>query len=145
MEKIKIILADRDMDTRIFFSEVFNSLKVPNTYTMYDSRAQLIEYLNSTSEPPNLIFLNTDQYNVNGLECLRLIRKDPKFSDTCVAVYANRSTEDKLTDIFIAGANIYIERPGETEHFEKIISQVISINWQYIVDGLDREKFMLKY
>lgn len=144
-EKINIVLAEKDVNTRIFFSEIFSSLKMPSSYTIFEDGKQLLEYLDSTFEPPHLVFLSTDPYNVDGLECLRLIRKDRKFNDTCLAVYSVQTIENKLTDIFIIGANIYIEKPDTTEHFEKIIRQVISINWQYIIDGLDREKFMLKY
>lgn len=144
-DRINIALAEKDVDERIFFSSVFNDLKMPSSFTIYEDGEQLMRYLNKTLYPPHLILLNTCPTNANGLECLRLIREDSKFNDTCVAVYADRAIQDRLTDIFIAGANIYIERPSTTEHFEKIIRQVISVNWQYIVDGLDREKFMLKF
>jgi CheY-like chemotaxis protein len=144
-EKINIAIAERDVDERIFFSTVLNDLKIPNSYEIFDDGEQLLYYLKNTLETPHLILLNVDHGNANGGQSLGAIRRDPKFNDTCIAVYTTESAEDKITGMFIAGANIYIEKPETAVQFEKIIRQIVSVNWQYVVDGLDREKFVLKF
>ena len=47
----------------------------------------------------------------------------------------------KLYDL---GANIYIKKPGDFKKLKKVLSEVVSINWQYHTNSLNKDNFLLR-
>ena len=142
---INICLADDDEDDRLFFTDAFDELKINTKVKTFNDGVELMNYLNSeNSILPNVLFLDLNMPKKNGVECLLEIKQNEKFSDIAIAIYSTSSSEEHIEETFVNGANIYIKKPNDFENLKKILSEVVSMNWQYHTSGLNKENFLMR-
>lgn len=140
-----IILADDDEDDRLFFTDAFSELKIKTKVNTYNDGAELMNYLNSSDAVlPQILFLDLNMPRKNGIECLHEIKADRKFDDMAIAIYSTSSSEEHIEETFVNGANIYIKKPSDFNTLKKVLSEVVTINWQYHTSGLNKDNFLLK-
>ena len=141
---LHILLADDDEDDRLIFKDAINEVKVKTKITMVNDGVQLMEYLQETEDDlPHIVFLDLNMPRKGGIECLKEIRNDPRLKDLSIAIYSTSASEDDIEDTFIKGANIYIKKPNDFTTLVKVLSEVITINWQYQTSDLNKENFVL--
>ena len=144
-EYIHIILADDDEDDRLFFTDAFNELKMSTKVQTYNDGVALMEYLNKDEAIlPNVLFLDLNMPRKNGIECLQEIKSNDKFKDIAIAIYSTSSSEEHIEETFVLGANVYIKKPNDFNTLKKVLSDVITINWQYHTSGLNKDNFLLR-
>lgn len=144
-EYIHIILADDDEDDRLFFTDAFSELKMQTKVQTFFDGAALMDYLNAEdSILPEILFLDLNMPKKNGLECLAEIKQNPRFADIAIAIYSTSSTEEHVEETFVRGANIYIKKPNDFNVLKKVLSDVVTINWQYHTSGLNKDNFLLR-
>lgn len=144
-EYTKIILADDDEDDRLFFTDAFIELKISTKVSTYNDGVALMEYLNGEDcILPDILFLDLNMPRKSGKECLVEIRANKKFDNIAIAIYSTSSSEDDIEDTFVQGANIYIKKPNDFNLLKKILSDVVTINWQYHTSGLNKDNFLLR-
>lgn len=141
---LHIMLADDDEDDRLFFKEAFEEVKINYDISTFNDGEQLMHYLNEPGNPlPDIIFLDLNMPRKSGMECLKEIRGNERLKRISVAIYSTSSSEQDIEDTFVAGANVYIKKPNDFNMLKKVLSDVVHINWQYIVDGLNKDSFIL--
>lgn len=142
---INIILADDDEDDRMFFTDAFEELKITTKVKTFNDGVYLMDYLNNqVSAFPNVLFLDLNMPRKSGMECLKEIKANPKFKDVAIAIYSTSASEEDIENTFVMGANIYIKKPSDFKTLKKILSEVVTINWQYYTNGLNKDNFLLK-
>ncbi|QZK90887.1 MULTISPECIES: response regulator [Flavobacterium] len=142
---INICLADDDEDDRLFFTDAFDELKINTKVSTFNDGVELMDFLHHPdSILPNVLFLDLNMPKKNGQECLLEIKKDEKFNDIAVAIYSTSSSEEDIELTFINGANIYIKKPNDFERLKKILSEVVTLNWQYHTSGLNKDNFLMR-
>jgi len=143
-DELFILLADDDEDDRLFFKDAIEELKVRTVVTTVNDGVQLMEYLNAPDvQLPHVVFLDLNMPRKDGMECLREIRADARLKELSIAIYSTSSSEEDIEETFVRGANIYIKKPNDFTALKKILSEVISLNWQYHTSGLNKENFLL--
>lgn len=142
---INIILADDDEDDRLFFTDAFDELKITTRVKTFNDGVYLMDYLNkATTDLPNVLFLDLNMPRKSGMECLKEIKKNPKFNDVAIAIYSTSASEEDIENTFVMGANIYIKKPNDFKTLKKVLSEIVTINWQYYTDGLNKDNFLLR-
>lgn len=142
---IHIILADDDEDDRLFFTDAFDELKINTKVQTFKDGVELMNYLNQDNATiPQVLFLDLNMPKKNGKECLHEIKANEKFKDLAIAIYSTSSSEEDIEDTFVSGANIYIKKPNDFNALKKILSDVVTINWQYHTSGLNKDNFLLR-
>ena len=142
---INICLADDDEDDRLFFTDAFDELKINTKVSTFNDGVELMNYLNNEdSVLPTVLFLDLNMPKKNGVECLLEIKKNEKLSGIAIAIYSTSSSEEHIEETFINGANIYIKKPNDFEDLKKILSEVVTINWQYHTSGLNKDNFLMR-
>lgn len=142
---INITLADDDEDDRLFFTDAFEELKINTRVNTFNDGVELMDYLNDeNSILPNVLFLDINMPKKNGVECLLEIKKSERFKDIAIAIYSTSSSEEHIEETFINGANIYIKKPSDFQTLKKILSDIVTINWQYHTSGLNKDNFLLR-
>jgi CheY-like chemotaxis protein len=142
---ITICLADDDEDDRLFFTDAFDELRINTRVKTFKDGVELMNYLNhADSILPNVLFLDLNMPKKNGVECLLEIKKNEKFNDIAIAIYSTSSTEEHIEETFVNGANIYIKKPNDFENLKKILSEVVTMNWQYHTSGLNKDNFLMR-
>ena len=144
-EYIHIILADDDKDDRMFFTDAFDELKINTKVQTFINGAELMNYLNEdTCILPNVLFLDLNMPKKNGIECLLEIKENERFKDIAIAIYSTSSSEEHIEETFVNGANIYIKKPNDFATLKKVLSDVVTLNWQYHTSGLNKDNFLLR-
>lgn len=140
-----VVLADDDEDDRLFFTEAFDELKIRTKVKTYKDGIELMEALkHSDSELPNILFLDLNMPKKSGIECLIDIKKEKKFDNIAIAIYSTSASEEDIEDTFVNGANIYIKKPHDFKQLKKILSEVVTTNWQYHSNGMNKDNFLLR-
>ena len=143
-EYINIALADDDEDDRFFFTEAFEDLRIKNRVSTFKDGIELMDFLKESSLLPDLLFLDLNMPKKSGIECLKEIKANDKYKDVVIAIYSTSSSEEDVENTFVLGANIYIKKPNDFEKLKKVLSQVVTTNWQYETSGLNKENFLLR-
>lgn len=144
-EYIHIILADDDEDDRLFFTDAFEELKINTKVNTFADGVELMNYLNQPDAVlPDVLFLDLNMPRKNGIECLDEIKSDEKFNDIAIAIFSTSSSEEHIEETFVRGANIYIKKPSDFATLKKVLSDVVTINWQYHTSGLNKDNFLMR-
>ena len=142
---IHIILTDDDEDDRLFFIDAFEELNMNTKVTIFNDGVELMDYLNSEDAIlPNVLFLDLNMPKMSGIECLNEIRVNSKMSDIAIAIYSTSASEEDIEETFVLGANIYIKKPNNFKQLKKMLSEVVSINWQYHTNSLNKDNFLMR-
>ncbi|NUY79485.1 response regulator [Flavobacterium sp. MAH-1] len=141
---VEILLVDDDQDDRSIFSDALSELKIETSLNMLEDGRDLVAYLEDTkNKRPDILFLDLNMPYKSGVECLKEIRTIDKFKDLSVAIYSTSNSEKDMEDTFINGANIYIRKPNDFTQLKKVLTEVLSINWQFHTSALNKETFLL--
>ncbi|KDN56073.1 response regulator [Flavobacterium seoulense] len=142
---ILITLADDDEDDRMFFTEAFDELKINTIVNTVNDGVALMNFLQAPETIlPNIIFLDLNMPLKSGIECLKEIKSNTRFNDIVIAIYSTSSSEDDIENTFVLGANIYIKKPNNFGKLKEVLSEVVTLNWQYITSGLNKDNFLLR-
>ena len=140
-----VVLADDDEDDRLFFTEAFDELKIKTKVNTFNDGVALMKALaHPESDLPNILFLDLNMPKKSGLECLKEIKTNDRFKNIAIAIYSTSASEEDIENTFVNGANIYIKKPSDFKNLKKILSEVVTINWQYHTNGLNRDNFLLR-
>ncbi len=137
----KLIIADDDWDDQILLKEVIDNHEfAPNVVTVSDGN-QLISAIQS-GPAPDLILLDLNMPNKNGIECLIEIRASAVYSSLPIVVL---STSKDLKDIelcYANGAQLFFSKPYTFESLKGLINFIISIHWKNFPKKLDKVDFL---
>lgn len=123
-----ILLADDDEDDRFLFEEALNEIQLAAPAHLVSVRdgEQLMEVLSST-DLPDMLFLDLNMPRKNGFQCLFEIRKNEKLKDLPVIIFSTSYQPDAIDKLYEGGAQYYIRKPSNFEHFKKVILQAITL------------------
>jgi len=142
---IQVLLADDDEDDRMIFVDALQQARLNTHVTTVNNGVQLMEYLqmHSDKELPHILFLDLNMPLKNGIECLKEIRAHKLWKDLTVAIYSTSASEEDIENTFIQGANVYIKKPNDFNRLVQVLSEVITVNWQYHTSDLNKDNFVL--
>lgn len=141
----RILLTDDDEDDRLIFKEILDEMDKDINVQMVNDGKQLMDFLNKTNQPlPDIIFLDLNMPNMNGIECLKEIRSHEKYSDISIAIYSTSTSKKDIDDTFSNGANMYITKPGAYNELKKVLKKSLSAVRLNRISDFDKSNFVLK-
>jgi len=72
---------------------------------------EALEMLRAAKHPFEVVLMDVNMPRMDGLECTRQIRKDPKLSSTCVLALTASTTPEEVEAIVESGMDGYLEKP----------------------------------
>ncbi len=124
MEYLKLLLVeDSEGDILLIKDIVSKSEKV--TLCVINDGQKALDYIETTTEPPNLILLDINLPKVNGLKLLRNIRERKLFKNTKVVILTTSSNENEKSAAFEAKANDFITKSFDPFEFETSINSLL--------------------
>lgn len=109
-----ILLVDDDHDDQLLFKEALS--EADNTI-MYQSAFNGIDALeklaSSAIEMPELIFLDVNMPKMNGIDCLKELKKTESLKNIPVIMYSTSSFSEYKRECFENGAIDYIVKPDD--------------------------------
>lgn len=141
---LRILIADDDADDRDMLREAIEGMKADATLDTVHNGVELMKYLSEYPEnAPHILFLDLNLQRKNGIECLIQIRNNPALEDIMVAMYSTSKEQIDIETAFDAGANLFIPKPTDFTVVEKIVRQVLLIDWQFHTSHFYRESFVM--
>jgi len=80
---------------------------------------------------PGLILLDIKLPGMDGIEFLRRVKADPKLKSIPVVVLTTSGSEEEIAESYRCGANSYIVKPVDFEHFAKVIKE-LKLYWMVV-------------
>lgn len=129
---INILLADDDMDDRIFFEKALTEIPLITTLNTVQNGEQLMEYLAVHADPlPDILFLDLSMPRKTGFECLAEIKENERLKALTVIMFTTSFTrgldlEDNLkATLNRMGAYDYIRKPSDFKELKQVIEKTL--------------------
>lgn len=126
MKKIlTAFLIDDDQDDQEFFALAVSRLKIPVKCEFANDCKEALEMLSWESFKPDFIFLDINMPLINGIECLREIRKINRFKQIPVYMHSTSIDDNTINDCIKLGANGVIKKAYTIQEIKQKLEEVI--------------------
>lgn len=123
-DRIKVYVIE-DSGTDLFF--VKSALETSNTLLFsghaYNGKSAL-EFLNQTKVLPDLILMDINMPVMDGLECLRSIRKNDVLKSIPVVMFSTSDNPDDIKSSFSNFASGYILKPNTYDRYVSFVKNL---------------------
>lgn len=136
-----IIIADDDWDDQLMLKETISEHDyAPVVRTVLDG-SQLMDTLQD-GILPDLILLDLNMPNKNGLECLSEIRMDKKLKNIPVVVLSTSKNIRDIESCYAKGANLFFSKPYTFGTLKTLIHSILNIDWDHFPKEMDKSEFV---
>jgi CheY-like chemotaxis protein len=122
---IKVLfLVDDDQDDRDIFQEaVFNNYPSIDLIFAGDG-VEALEILETGKKYPDVIFLDYNMPRMNGMECLKKLKSNPKTKDIPTVMYTTSGDREQEKVILLLGADYYMRK---TNSFTQLCDELARV------------------
>jgi CheY-like chemotaxis protein len=136
-----LTIADDDWDDQVLLRETMDSYEfAPQVKTVADGH-QLMHSL-ATQPLPDLILLDLNMPNKNGIECLSEIRSHNEFSHLPVVVLSTSKDLRDIESCYHNGANLFISKPYTFNSLKTLVHTILNIDWNNFPRRMDKDEFV---
>jgi CheY-like chemotaxis protein len=109
----KFLLTDDDLDDVELFREALSDIDSSISCNYANDGKEAIEKLrNKKVEDPQIIFLDVNMPEMNGWECLSILKQEERFKDIPVIMYSTSSSKQDAQKALALGALCFYEKPN---------------------------------
>ena len=128
LKPLNILLADDDMDDRMFFKQALADLSSTAILATVNDGEELMNYLLQNPENlPDVLFLDINMPRKNGLECLYEINGNVKLKNIPVVMFSTSNSWETINRLFKSGAHVYIHKPSDFSQLKQVIQHALPI------------------
>ena len=120
---MKVIIADDSMLTRKIVIKYIEHLGFD--FFEAGNGKEVLGILNRDAVVPNMILMDWNMPEMDGLEVLKWIRKETRFKDIPVIMLTSESDEISMNTAMKAGASAYISKPFTADELVETIRKTI--------------------
>ena len=129
--KVILLVEDNPRDEALTLRALKKS-NIVNDVVVARDGVEALDYLfgtgahagRDTSEMPQLVLLDLKLPKVDGLQVLQRMREDERTRRLPVVVFTSSSEEEDLINSYNLGANSYVRKPVDFEHFLEAAKQL---------------------
>lgn len=125
MKQKHFLLIDDDADDRFLFG---NALKIIDPQIVYYTAEHGKDAFKVLAEKehflPDIIFLDINMAEMDGWECLTLLKKDERYKNIPVIMYSTSNHEKDIKLAFELGAICFCTKPEDYDHLITILTYI---------------------
>jgi len=129
---IRILVAEDDADDRAFIADAFQQLKILNNIKFVENGEELINSLASSNNLPDLIFLDLNMPVINGIQSLKIIKKNNIFKKIPIVVLTTSKNDKDICMAYEKGISAYIVKPFTFEDLLNVIQETTNYYFQIV-------------
>jgi CheY-like chemotaxis protein len=125
---MNILIVDDDEDDRFLLTEALNEVRSDVDCFTTGNGEEALRLLRLRACPkPEIIFLDLNMPRINGMQCLRELKRDEQLQNIPVVVYTTSKSPTDLEQTLKTGAYYFLTKPssfkGLCEKLTKIINE----------------------
>lgn len=124
---MNIALVDDDLDDVLLFRQAIKDINKSIDCVELGSGPDLLNYLSITSHLPRIIFLDYNMPGMNGLECLKAMRANPRFQTIPVVIYTTYLSEQQRKQFADFDVSILLKPYTYSELIEAVEAKILEI------------------
>ncbi|HLX92955.1 MAG TPA: response regulator [Puia sp.] len=125
----KVFIVDDDADDRQIIKEAFSECQGENACVYFESAQKLLSAMHNKEHPlPLLVLLDLNMPGLTGLQALKEIRGNSKFSQVPVVVLTTSNLPRDKASCYQLGASCFITKPDSFAKLVEIVN-AISLLW----------------
>lgn len=141
----KLLLADDDIDDRLFFQDAVEDLCIGSELTTVIDGVELMEFLyQNVDQLPDILFLDLNMPRTTGCECLLEIKANEKLRNIPVVIFSTSLDLGKVDELYEQGAHYYIRKPGDFTNLKRVILEATTLIAADRFNQPERNKFVIK-
>jgi CheY-like chemotaxis protein len=122
-----ILLADDDYDDAEIFADVLNDIDPRVKFFHAENGIGVFEQIKTLGNLiPSIIFLDLNMPEMDGWECLTILKRDPRTKDIPVMIYSTSSFSRDKQNALASGASAFITKPSDYESLRKLMTSLTS-------------------
>jgi CheY-like chemotaxis protein len=119
----KIIVIDDDKDDRFFFKLALQEIDSEFIFIEAKEGLEGLEILTSSTELPDFIFLDINMPRMNGIECLKQLKKNERLKEIPVIMCSTTTFNEK--ECMENGAAYFMNKPPDYTQLPDTIMQAL--------------------
>lgn len=132
MNRKVILLVEDNPDDEMLTKRALRKNNIANEIVVAHDGVEALEYLFATGayegrdpqEMPQVVLLDLKMPRMNGLDVLRRMRADDRTRLLPVVIFTSSKEERDIVESYNLGANSYIRKPVDFDHFVEAIRQL---------------------
>jgi DNA-binding NarL/FixJ family response regulator len=134
MKTITIAIADDQVLFRKGMAAIVNTFKDISVVCEADNGNKLLDFLETTTQKPDVILMDLSMPNLNGIDTMKIIHE--RYPEQKVIVLSIHNEEKFVIHLIELGASAYLFKNAEPEDVEKAIRGVIEKGFYFSEDTL---------
>lgn len=126
MKRRHICLAEDDPDDYYLFSRVMEEISDSNKLTWFRTGEDLLEYLKTGNELPDVIVLDMNMPKIDGQTCLLTLKKEAHLRHIPIIILSTGNSPKTIKAAYDGGALKYYVKPYSMDEFRKIMKEIIN-------------------
>lgn len=123
---LKCLLIDDDLDDQKIFSIITEEVDNTINCSFANDGVDAIEKLNNGSVSPDIIFLDVNMPRMDGVECLRRIKKDENLKEIPVFMYSTTADPGTVSVTKKLGAKDFIVKPTNINELTNLLTRIFN-------------------
>ncbi len=119
-----ILLIEDDQVDALTVKRAFKELNIENNLVVVSNGEQAFDYLKSNKNNPGYILLDLNMPRQNGIEFLKLIKKDIRLKKIPIIVLTTSTEESDLMECYNLSVAGYMIKPVNYKKFVEIINAI---------------------
>ncbi|CAN5914002.1 response regulator [soil metagenome] len=121
-----LMLIDDDEEDQEIFNVALSEVARLATCINYSDATKALRDLNSTTDFPDVIFLDLNMPIMNGQQFLVEIKKNKKLKHIPIIIFSTSSHAATIQITKLLGAHDFITKPGDFEKLKMILRELIN-------------------
>ena len=122
---VTLFLIDDDEDDRELFQYALEDISFKTNYKTAESAKRALLMLEKKTVAPDFIFLDLNMPEMDGRECLRELKQNPKTKSIPVIIYTTSSEQQDIEETRELGALDFITKPSKVSELTLLINNFL--------------------
>lgn len=131
MQKM-ILLIDDDEDDTDAFCEALHKSNLPFYCIIISNVDNALSFLENSLIEPEFIFIDIYLPGINGKECLKWLKANPKYKSIPAIIYSSTKQKEEIEEVYSLGADYFVTKPSGLELMIHVITRILTDNWEKV-------------